>query len=172
MGKMSTPRKLCTTILVIGLSTQLSAQTPPVAEDLRDQIITGAWGDPTKCNFTNASPILFVDAARDDGAISGTCVSIIAYWKGGAIYANKADADIAKSVVTSRLRGRRVGIYADERTFEKAPRHPTPFTVVGTYASCKTEWPGAMMVLGYCHFSDGPFLKVSQTQLARRRDVR
>ncbi|MDB5712716.1 MAG: hypothetical protein JWO15_113 [Sphingomonadales bacterium] len=169
---MTTPRKLCAIVLFIGLSVRLSAQTPPVKEDLSDQIITGAWGDPTKCNLTNASPVLFADAARDGGAVSGACVSITAYWKGGAVYANKADAELAKSVVTSRLRGRRVGIYADERTFVTAPRHPTPFTVVGTYASCKTEWPGAMMVLGYCHFSDGPFLKVSQTQSARRRDVR
>jgi len=148
------------------------AQTPSAKEDLSDQIITGAWGDPTKCDLTNASPIPFMDAARDGGAASGACVSVTAYWKGGAIYANAADANIAKSVVTSKLVGRRVGIYANERIFDKAPRHPTPFTVAGTYASCKTEWPGAMMVLGYCHFSDGPFLKVSQTRAARRRDVR
>lgn len=156
----------------MGSAAQLSAQTPAAKEDLSDQIIIGAWGDATKCNFTNAASIPFMDAARDGGVVSGACVSITAYWKGGAIYANKADADLAKSVVTSRLKGRRVGIYADERTFQKAPRHPMPFTVVGSYASCKTEWPGAMMVLGYCHFSDGPFLKVSQTRPARRRDVR
>ena len=156
----------------MGLATQLSAQTPSPKEDLSDQIITGAWGDPSKCNLTNASPISFNDAAREGGAASGACVAITAYWKSRAIYANQDDAKHAKSVVTSSLKGRRVGIYADERIFATAPRHPTPFTVVGTYASCKTEWPGAMMVLGYCHFSDGPFLKVSQTRPARRRDVR
>lgn len=169
---MSHRRKLCPIVLMMGLSAQLPAQTPPAKEDLSDQIITGAWGDPTKCNLTNASPIPFMNAARDEEAVSGACVSITGYWKGGAIYANEADANLAKSVVTSKLKGRRVGIYADERTFAKAPRHTTPFTVVGTYASCKTEWPGAMMVLGYCHFSDGPFLKVSETRRARRRDVR
>lgn len=169
---MSSRRKLCLTALVVGLSAQLSAQIPPAKEDLSDQIITGAWADPTKCNLTNASPIPFMDAARDAGTASGACVSITGYWKGGAIYANEADANLAKSVVTSKLKGRRVGIYADERTFAKAPRYPTPSTVIGTYASCKTEWPGAMMVLGYCHFSDGPFLKVSETQRARRSDVR
>jgi len=159
-------------VIGIALTTPLLAQTLPAKEDLSDQIITGAWGDPTKCNFTNAMPLPFMDAARDGGAVTGACVAVTAFWKGGAIYANGTDADLVKSVVTSRLKGRRVGIYADERTFEKAPRHPTPFTVVGTWASCKTEWPGAMMVLGYCHFSDGPFLKVSQTRPARRRDVR
>ncbi|HKY82718.1 MAG TPA: hypothetical protein VJM09_14740 [Sphingobium sp.] len=157
---------------VIESATQLSAQTPPAEDDLSDQIVVGAWGDPTKCNFTNASPITFMNAARDGGAANGACVSITAYWKGGAIYANEIDAELPKSVVTPRLKGRRVGIYADERTFEKAPRHPTPYTVVGSYASCKTEWPGAMMVFGYCHFSDGPFLRVSQTRPARRRGVR
>lgn len=151
---------------------EVSAQTAPVKEDLSNQIITGAWGDPAKCNLSNATPIPFNDAVNDGGATNGACVSITAYWKGGAIYANKTDADLPKSVVTSRLKGRRVGIYANERTFDMAPRHPKPFTIVGTYASCKTEWPGAMMVLGYCHFSDGPFLKVSQTRPAQRRDVR
>ena len=113
-----------------------------------------------------------MDAAREGGAKPGTCVALTAYWKGGAIYASEADADLAKSVVTASLRGRRVGIYAGEETFVRAPHHPMPSTIVGTYASCKKEWPGAMMVLGYCHFSDGPFLKVSQTRPARRRDVR
>jgi len=169
---MNSARKMCLMVLGMGLAPQLSAQTSPAKEDLSNQIITGAWGDPAKCNLANASPMTFADAARDNGAASGACVSITAYWKRGAIYANRADADLTKSVVTSKLKGRRVGIYADERTFEKAPSRPKPFTVVGTYASCKTEWPGAMMVLGYCHFSDGPFLKVSQTQPARRRDVR
>jgi hypothetical protein len=163
---------MCPIALALGLAVEVSAQTAPVKEDLSNQIITGAWGDPAKCNLSNASPVPFMDAARDDSAVRGACVSITAYWKGGAIYANEADATLPKSVVTSGLKGRRVGIYADERTFEKAPRHPKPFTIVGTYASCKTEWPGAMMVLGYCHFSDGPFLKVSQTRPAWRRDVR
>lgn len=159
-------------ILISGLAAQLLAQTPPAEEDLSNQIITGAWGDPAQCNLTNATSIAFNDAANDGGASNGACVSITAYWKGGAIYANKADADLPKSVVTSRLKGRRVGIYANERTFDMAPRRPRPFTIVGTYASCKTEWSGALMVLGYCHFSDGPFLKVSQTRRALRRDVR
>jgi hypothetical protein len=169
---MNSLRRICLMTVAIGLAAQLSARTPLAKEDLSDQIITGAWADPKKCNVANASPVAFEDAARDGGAANGACVSITAYWKGRAIYANEADASLAKSVVTSMLKGRRVGLYADERTFDTAPRHPKPFTIVGTYASCKTEWPGAMMVLGYCHFSDGPFLKVSQTRPASRRDVR
>jgi len=169
---MNGQRKIYPLVLATELATQISAQTLPAKEDLSDQVITGAWGDATKCNLTNAAPIPFLDAARDGGATSGACVSITAYWKGRAIYASKADANLAKSAVTSTLKGRRVGIYADDQTFQKSPRRPMPFTVVGFYASCKTEWPGAMMVLGYCHYSEGPFLKVSQTRPARRRDVR
>jgi len=169
---MSGPSKIHLMASIMGLAAPLSAQAPSTTEDLSDQIITGARGDPTKCNLTNASPLPFIDAARDGGGQNAACVSITAYWKGGAIFANEADADIAKSAVTPTLKGRRIGIYADEQTFKMAPRRPKPFTIVGLYASCKTEWSGALMVMGYCHFSDGPFLKVSQTRPARRSDVR
>ena len=54
----------------------------------------------------------------------------------------------------------------------KAPPKPRPVTIIGAYAPCATEWPGAMMVPGYCHFSDGRFLKFLQVISAERRDAR
>ncbi|SDD71660.1 hypothetical protein SAMN05444678_12015 [Sphingomonas sp. YR710] len=159
--------------IALGSGTALPAQTPSgKGEDLSDQIITGAWGDPAKCNSSNAKPVAFMDAALGNGIAKGECVSITAYWAGRAIFVSTADANVRKATVTAGLTGRRVGIYADERTLIKTPRRPKPFKIIGTYASCATEWPGAMMVLGYCHFSDGPFLKISQVLPAKRRDIR
>lgn len=154
------------------VATSVAAQVPATSEDLSDQIIMGAWGDPAKCNFTNATPVAFMDAATGNGTASGDCVAVIGYWKGGAMFANAADANITKSTVNSSLKGRRVGIYADEKTMADRPRNPKPFKIIGSYASCATEWPGAMMVMGYCHFSDGPFLKVSQVLPVSKHDVR
>lgn len=166
-------RLLFLLVLAVGWGAVSSAQTArDKPEDLTDQIITGAWADPAKCNSGNAMRVTFKDAVRGTGIARGECVSITAYWAGRALFENKADANAPKSSVSARLSKRRVGIYADERTFISAPRKPKLFTIIGTYASCLTEWRGAMMVLGYCHFSDGPFLKVSQTMAADRRNVR
>lgn len=161
---MFSPRLLLLVALAVAWEAASSAQTATdKPEDLTDQIITGAWADPAKCNSGNATRVTFKDAVRGTDVARGECVSITAYWAGRALFESKTDANAPKSSVTSRLSGRRVGIYADERTFISAPRKPKLFTIIGTYASCLTEWRGAMMVLGYCHFSDGPFLKVSQT---------
>jgi hypothetical protein len=34
--------------------------------------------------------------------------------------------------------------------------------MVGIIGQCETEWPGAMMVLGYCHFTGRPILKIAE----------
>jgi len=157
----------------VGIAAALPAQTPTEKpEDLSNQIITGAWADTEKCNSNNATPVAFIDAAQGNGISKGECISITAYWAGRPLFANRADASLQKSTVTPRLAGRRVGIYADEQTLTRTPHAAQAFKIVGVYASCETEWPGALMVLGYCHYTDGPFLKVSEVFPATQRDVR
>jgi hypothetical protein len=34
--------------------------------------------------------------------------------------------------------------------------------MVGIMAHCESAWPHALMVLGYCHSSGGPILKVAE----------
>lgn len=34
--------------------------------------------------------------------------------------------------------------------------------MIGVIGQCETEWPDAMMVLGYCHYTGGPILKVAE----------
>jgi hypothetical protein len=150
----------------------LCAQSNGQIEDLSNQIIIGASGNPIKCNSSNARQITFADAATMTDIRSGDCVAVVAYWKGRALFASSADANSKKSMVSKALEGHRVGIYGSERMLDIAPRAAQPFKIVGSYASCKTEWPGAMLVLGYCHFSDGPFLKITQAVRGTRRDVR
>lgn len=158
--------------LSLGLTAPIFAQTNNQNENLSDQVIFGAWSDAAKCNASNARPISFTDAAQGNGVSRGDCISVTGYWAGRALFASVAEANTKRSTTSEALEGRRVGIYADEHMFDIAPRRPKPFKIIGFYASCKTEWPGAMMVLGYCHFSEGPFLKVAQATPARRGDVR
>lgn len=158
--------------LLLGLTAPIFAQTKNQNEDLSDQIILGTWGDPAKCNASNARSISFADAARGIGVSRGDCVAVNGYWAGRALFSSIVDANTKRSTTSDALEGHRVGIYADERMFDIAPRRPKPFKIIGLYASCKTEWVGAMMVLGYCHFSDGPFLKVAQAVPVGRNDVR
>src|ERR1700761_1552143 len=119
-------------------TTSLYAQSNGQTEDLSNQIITGASGDRTKCNSSNARQITFADAATMRHVRSGDCVAVIAYWKGRALFASTTDANSKKSMISEALEGRRVGIYGDERMLDIAPRNPHPFKIIGSYASCKT----------------------------------
>lgn len=44
--------------------------------------------------------------------------------------------------------------------------------MIGVVGQCETEWPNAMMVLGYCHYTSGTILKVSQVILQKTSDDR
>lgn len=68
------------------------------------------------------------------------------------------------------LRSRRVGIYAADEVLDRAPDAPTRYTMIGIVDQCETAWPDALMVMGYCHYTSGPFLRISQA-IPRDRSV-
>ncbi|HXH14819.1 MAG TPA: hypothetical protein VNJ10_01665 [Sphingomonas sp.] len=150
--------------MLLCLSVSLIAQqaTTPPSDDNSDGIVLGASIDPASCNSANATAAPFKKVASGADFAAETCVKVEGFWSGRAIFRNAEDANAEFSNSSPRLSGRRIGIYGSERLLASAPKKPMLYTLVGKLRRCETAWPGAMMVMGYCHYTGGPFLIASE----------
>lgn len=138
--------------------------TAQTADDSRrDEFIMNAWSNPADCNRSNAKRMPFAALAADPNGMIGECVAVEGYWSGRAIFGSTWDAKARRSNTTHRLRSKRIGIYAQWEIVGEPPVRPTRTTFVGRVGQCETQWPGAVMVMGYCHHTGGTILLVSQT---------
>ncbi|MDC0887234.1 hypothetical protein OAS19_05540 [Altererythrobacter sp.] len=151
-------------VSALSLPFAISAQDADPAP--RDEFIMNAWSDPLDCNINNAKPVLFSDLATDVQELLGECVAVEGYWTGRALFKSAKQANMRLSNVTRRLNGKRVGLYAQWEQVGEPPDEPTLKVIVGRVGQCETQWPGAMMVMGYCHYTGGPILLVSQVRSA------
>jgi hypothetical protein len=152
-------------VIILGSATPTSAQQTmsPVEDDSSGDIIISAALDPATCNTGNSTPIAFNEALAVENSSSTQCVRVEGFRLGRALFLNAADARLKNSEASKKLAARRIGIYGSERVLAHAPTRPRLYTVVGQLHRCETAWPGAMLVMGYCHYSGGPFLLASQT---------
>lgn len=126
-----------------------------------DEFIINAWSDPADCNRSNAKPVLFSALVTDYKAMDGECIMVEGYWRGRALFGSAGHAKSHESVMSERLRGKRVGLYARWEIVGKPPQKPTRMRIVGRVGNCQTQWPNAIMVMGYCHYTGGPILLVA-----------
>ena len=155
-------RSIACFVCVSALSSPYAISAQDADPAPRDEFIINAWSDPSDCNIDNAEPVLFSDLASDAQELLGECVAVEGYWAGRALFKSAKQANMRLSNVTRRLSGKRVGLYAQWEQFGEPPDHPTPKVIVGRVGQCETQWPSAMMVMGYCHYTGGPILLVSQ----------
>jgi hypothetical protein len=127
-----------------------------------DEIIISTWSNPADCNRGNASHHAYSAFLARFQSLKGSCVAVEGYWYGGALFVTSRDAREDRSNVARRLRHRRIGLYARPELLETAPGEPERYLIVGRVGECETQWPDAMMVMGYCHYTGGPILLVSQ----------
>ena len=148
----------------VWMPTALSAQDSVHAP--RDEFIMNAWADPSNCNFENAQSVAFSDLASDAGKFQGECVAVEGFWQGRALFRSARHAKMHRSNTNERLRGKRIGLYAQWDKLGEPPDQPARSVFIGLVGRCETQWPDAIMVLGYCHYTGGSILLVSQTRPA------
>lgn len=124
--------------------------------------VTGAWSDPSECNQNVARAVSFDTLMADYKTLRGECVQVEGYWKGRALFRSTQPAGARRSVISDHLRSKRIGLYAQWEKVGEPPERPTRTTFVGRVGDCETQWPGATMVMGYCHYTGGPILLVSE----------
>ena len=148
------------------LSLPLTLAAQDAAPAPQDVFIMNAWSDPDECNFENAKRVLFADLVADADSFSEDCVAVEGYWRERALFSSQKHAKIRRSSTSKRLRGKRIGLYAQWELVGDPPQRPKRSIFVGRVGQCETQWPEAMMVMGYCHYTGGPILLVSQVQSA------
>ena len=129
-------------------------------------------GDPARCNRANAKPLTFDEAVRNATALNGKCVAIEGFWATRALFGRAQDANRRKSNFARALRRKRIGIYGRDELLDRSPKRATRSTMIGVLGQCETEWPEAVMVMGYCHYSGGPIIKVAEAISTPTRNVR
>ena len=132
---------------------QQASESPQSAADIW---ILPSGSDPKRCNFNVATKVKLASLAADAAPWDGKCIAVQGYWNGRMLLADKRD---------------RMGfvIYASRRLSRMAPREPRLYVAIGIVARC-ANLPQNVMVMGYCHTSDGPYLAVSQMRPRREHD--
>lgn len=144
-------------ILAASSATAQTANETPLEE-----IIINAWSNPEDCNLAVAKRVPFSVLTADVEGLVGKCVAVEGYWSGRALFGSAREARTRLSNTTERLRGKRIGIYAHWESIGEPPDRPTRMMFVGRVGQCETQWPGAMMVMGYCHYTGGSILLVAE----------
>lgn len=137
-----------------------------------DDVIFGAWSDPAKCNRESAQSISFDAVLKEKDKLTGACVAVEGFWASRALFEKASHGNAKGSNSTHSLAGQRIGIYARDEILQHVPKRAVRYTMIGVVGQCETEWPKAMMVLGYCHYTSGPILKVSQVIAGKTSGVR
>ncbi|MFY7925647.1 MAG: hypothetical protein ACOVN5_07540 [Aquidulcibacter sp.] len=147
---------------VAALSGQAAQPAQTEAEPEGEIVIMGAWIDPAQCNLAKAKPVTIAELAANADQLKGQCVELEGYWRQNALFRSSRDARQSGSTAIQRLSHKRIGLYWNRSLIGEPPEKPVRAVVVGRVGTCKTQWPGAVMVMGYCHYTDGPILVMSE----------
>lgn len=146
----------------------LAAKDPSMV-DTDPYIVQNAWTDPDECNADTARPFEFEELTSGYSELLGECVRVDGYMQGRAIFSSASLANTNKSNVSDRLKTERVGVYADWDAVGDPPIEARLMRIIGRVGQCETQWPNAIMVLGYCHYTGGPvILAASVTPIPSR----
>ena len=128
------------------------AQAADSEQSAADMVwIRPAGSDPKRCNLKVATRVKLASVVADAAQWEGKCVAVQGYWNGPMLFADKTHtASIA--------------IYTNRRLNRTVPRKPRLYLAVGIAKRC-TDLPPNVMVMGYCHTSDGPYIAVAQMLL-------
>ena len=144
--------------LVIAAGFQAETQASP--DD--GSIITWAAARPENCNLNVAEKVTLEALTRKPDDWAGKCVAVSGYWYGRALFESPSDARKKYSQSSVKLGGHRIGIYGREEVLKAGPKRPKRFDAVGVANTCERLWDGAMMVMGYCHYTGGPIIAVAE----------
>lgn len=143
----------------------LTAAFPTQAQD--SAIITNVWTSAEECPAETARKVSFDKLAADPGAYAGRCVRVEGLWLGGrALYSDFRGlyavgpklTDVAKD-----KRVHRIGLYAKPGVLDPGDGFSAAeATITGIAGTCRGLHGGhTVTVMGYCHYTGGPILKVA-----------
>lgn len=141
--------------------TAMQATPPAVPQEDEGYFLVTVAARPENCNLKLATKVDLLTLAKEPQNWAGRCVAVDGYWHFRALFASPRDAR-NYSQSNDELSARRVGIYGTEELLSSAPRKPAAYTAVGIAGQCETLGEGAIMVMGYCHYTGGPYIAVAE----------
>ena len=144
-------------------SATLAQAAPPAdAEQEEPHVVMWVAARPESCNLALATRTSLEALVTEPQRWEGKCVAVDGFWQESALFAVARDARRRYAQSNDSLRGRRVGIYGTEELLASAPRTPVAYTAVGIAGQCDALAEGAIMVMGYCHYTGGPYIAVAE----------
>lgn len=141
----------------------LAQVTPPAgAEQQEPHIVVSVAAEHGRCNASSATKVRLQAMAREPRRWEGKCVAVDGYWQQRALFSAARDARKRYAQSNNSVSPRRVGIYGTERVLASAPRTAAAYTAIGIAGRCETLAEGAIMVMGYCHYTGGPYIAVAE----------
>jgi hypothetical protein len=136
----------------------------PEAQDKDAVVIFGRWPSEGACTPENTTAVAFADLLRNKTSYADRCVSTVAWLDFRALFLERDDLNLANSNTTAVAASRRVGLYGPEALMQKVTStNTTRARVVGKLWDCKDlHGSNVMMVMGYCHYTGGPFIGLSE----------
>lgn len=135
--------------------------SPDGADQHEPYVVMRVADRPESCNLSLATRIS-LQSLISEPKWEGKCVAVDGYWHQRALFANASDARRRSSQWSGELRARRVGIYGTDELLTSAPQTGVAYTAIGIAGQCGTLAEGAIMVMGYCHYTGGPYIAVSE----------
>lgn len=134
---------------------------PVGSEQQEDSFLVTVASRPDKCEPKLAAKVSLLTLVSQPEKWVGKCVEVGGYWQGRALFAQQRDARRHYAQSNRALRKRRVGIYGTDELLRSAPIAAVAYTAVGFVGDCAALWSEAVMVMGYCHYTGGPYIAVS-----------
>jgi hypothetical protein len=155
-------------LLILALGAQTAASALPKAAQTDElYVINDIWADKAKCHLGNARRIELSALANEYLAFVGKCVAVSGYLSGRSLFLSKVESRTSYAQSANRLKLRRLGLYGLAKASPADPVKSRRYVAVGTVGACERLSAGADMVMGYCHYTDGPYVAVSELRPAK-----
>ncbi|MEC7289356.1 MAG: hypothetical protein VXW22_04590 [Pseudomonadota bacterium] len=143
------------------LATMAFASVLHAQDENRQFTILQNW-QPTDeaCNPSIAVSVSLSDLLREPDSHQGMCVRIEGFYRGRALFLQKRDIRRKYPSQNKTSENRRLGIYASDDQFRELARSDaTKVRLVGLVSRCDAlRDANTIMVMGYCHYTDGPII--------------
>jgi hypothetical protein len=165
-------RKTLSVVVVTGLllACSLIASTLAIASDEEGYVLVNVWARSEECNPNIAAKVAFKDFLKAPENYKGKCVALRGYYFQRALFIDADDTVVQAASNSPKVAERRMGVYASDEVGQALQKlaQPEYVELVGIAANCDDLSKGnAFMVLGYCHYTQGPIIRLNSFKAMR-----
>lgn len=146
------------------------ADPPPGAEQQPNaSFVYGIWPAQSVCTRENAKAVAMRDLLRNLPQYRDQCVSTVAFLKDRALFLTRRETEVRYPSSSAATAGRRIGLYASEQIMSEIwSSNGKRVRIVGLVWDCEMlHGPDVVMVMGYCHYTDGPIIGAASVTVVR-----